>query len=584
VFSKICKQYPAGFAGKNVKLKIKQFMFTFLKNLRYQLSLPVILIAAGCGIKSPAYKGINENLVRAKSNRVITDSIVYHPVRVDGSGNILPWYSANLGEAYDDVLARVWSFWKNLPLDSNGARYYMNHQVWRPNHDRRGIGGDQVMMALSSWNLYYDYTGDESVLDNMKYMADYYLAHSLSSSSCKWPNLPYPYNDSVESGIYDGDMILGKGYLQPDKAGSFGFELVHLYKKTGDKKYLDAAIKIANTLAEKVRPGDNDHSPWPFKVNAETGEPGAIVDQEVWYEGMSKDIGKKKAIIKRSEYTTNWTGTLGLFNELIALRLGDDSAYRKAFEIALNWLKAYPVKTNKWGPFFEDVPRWSDTQINAITYAMFILEHPDLDPDWKNTVRHIIEWVHEELGNKQYLKYGVVVTDEQTAYRVPGNSHSSREASVELMYWAASGDTTWLRNAIRQLNWATYMVDMDGKNFYPTNDIWMTDGYGDYVRHYLRAMAAAPQLAPDNADHLLSTSSIIKSIVYRPSEIKYSVFDSASKEVFRLKDKPGSIRVNGKSLEQTETIAPQGWTWQLLEKGGILTVSHTGGGEILITR
>lgn len=57
-------------------------------------------------------------------------------------------------------------------------------------------------------------------------------------------------------------------------------------------------------------------------------------------------------------------------------------------------------------------------------------------------------------------------------------------------------DTTYVRNAIRQLNWATYMVDTDGKNFYPTNAIWMTDGYGDYVRHYLRAMAAVPQLAP----------------------------------------------------------------------------------------
>ena len=30
-------------------------------------------------------------------------------------------------------------------------------------------------------------------------------------------------------------------------------------------------------------------------------------------------------------------------------------------------------------------------------------------------------------------------------------------------------------------------------DYYPRTDIWMTDGYGDYVRHYIRAMAAAPQ-------------------------------------------------------------------------------------------
>lgn len=557
-------------------------MFTLSNRLIASITLLAILITAGCGVRPSNYHGLSESLIVAGSDQILPDSIIYHRVRVDGNGNILPWYSSNLGESYDYVLGRVWSFWKKLPLDSNGARYYMNHQVWRPDHDKRGIGGDQVMMALSSWNLYYNYTGDDSVLENMKYMADYYLAHSLSSPGCKWPNLPYPYNDSVEAGIYDGDMILGKGYLQPDKAGSFGFELVHLYKKTGDEKYLDAALKIANTLAAKVQPGDNDNSPWPFKVNAETGEPGVIVNQVVWYEGLSKDIGKKKAIIKKSTYTTNWTGTLGLFSELISLHQGDSSAYKKAFDITLKWLQTYPVKTNKWGPFFEDVPRWSDTQINAITYAMFIMQHPQLDPDWKSTVMGILQWIHKELGDKQYIKFGVITTDEQTAYRVPGNSHSSREASVELMYWEKTGDTSFVRNAIRELNWATYMVDTDGKNFYPTNDIWMTDGYGDYVRHYLRAMAAAPQLAPDNSNHLLSSSSIVKNISYGPEEIKYSVFDPASTEVFRLTAKPKKISVNGTGISQTENNAPEGWTWQLLGKGGVLTINHASGTELEI--
>ena len=61
------------------------------------------------------------------------------------------------------------------------------------------------------------------------------------------------------------------------------------------------------------------------------------------------------------------------------------------------------------------------------------------------------------------------------------------------------------QQAIRRLNWATYMVDNDGKNRYPRDDIWLTDGYGDYVRHYLRSMAAQPELAPDDQNHLLRT-------------------------------------------------------------------------------
>jgi hypothetical protein len=547
--------------------------------------LLAIAVLTGCAsvIESPKYQGLNESLLHPKKDSTVKDTIVYHQVHVDESGKILPWYSPNPGRSYDYVLSRVWNFWKNMETDSNGQKYYMNHQVWRMKHDRRGLGGDQLMMALSSWDLYYNYTGDTSLIDNMKYMTDYYLAHSLDPPGSKWPNLPYPYNMNVESGIYDGDMILGRDYLQPDKAGSFGFELVKLYKKTGNEKYLNAAVEIANTLAARVQPGDSTNSPWPFKVNAITGEPGVIVlDQVTWYEGMDKDLNSKFKRTMHSTYTSFWTGTLELFMQLMDLKKGNTADYKKAFDIALSWMKNYPAKTNKWGPFFEDVPRWSDTQINAITYAMFLMEHPELDTDWKTTVKNIFQWVHKELGNKEYEKYGVITTDEQTAYRVPGNSHSSRQGSVELMYWEKTGDTSYVQNAVRQLNWATYMVDNDGKNFYPTNDIWMTDGYGDYVRHYLRAMAAAPQLAPENADHLLRTSSIVKYISYEPQRISYTTFDHVSEETFRLAAKPKEIKISGNILKEASDRNSDRWTWQALDKGGILIIKKSKASQVEI--
>jgi hypothetical protein len=211
---------------------------------------------------------------------------------------------------------------------------------------------------------------------------------------------------------------------------------------------------------------------------------------------------------------------------------------------------------------------------------MFILEHPSLDPRWKQTAKGIFDWVYEELGNDQWKKYGVTTINEQTAYRVPGNSHSARQASVELMYWEKTGDTLFTRNAVRQLNWATYMVDTDGKNFYPTNAIWMTDGYGDYVRHYLRAMAAAPELAPDHENHLLRTSSIVKRIEYNPEAIRYSVFDSESRERFRLTSKPSSVTVDGDLLAENSADDGDGWTWRQLSSGGILDIHRSRGGEV----
>jgi hypothetical protein len=534
----------------------------------------IIGVTVACGNPTATYKGLSSDIISSEKDSIVNDSIIYHPVRIDQQGNILPWRFANLGQSYSDALDRVWKFWKNMEKDSNGMPYYMNHQVWRPGHDRRGLGGDQLMMALSSWDLYYNFTGDASVIDNMKLMADYYLANSLSKPGDSWPDIPYPYNMNVEGGIYDGDMILGKNFTQPDKAGSFGYELVRLYKKTGEAKYLDAAIKIANTLASKVQPGDNNNSPWPFKVNAVTGDTGVLVDHEVWYEGMDKDLKNKST--RKSSYTTNYVGAMQLFTELQRMKKGQTTEYKKTFDIVFKWMDKFPAITNKWGPFFEDVPRWSDTQINAITYAMFLMENSQQSPDWQKTVKNIFTWVYDSLTDNRYKKYGVKVIDEQTAYRQPGNSHSSRQASMELLYWKLTGDTTYVRNAVKMLNWATYMVDYDGKNFYPTNDIWLTDGYGDYTRHYLRAMAACPQLAPDNSDHLLQSSSVIKNITYAPEKIVYTTYDTASNELLRLRSKPSAIKVNSKTLNE--------WSWESLDKGGVLTIKKSTGNEVEIIK
>src|ERR1039458_4544994 len=61
---------------------------------------------------------------------------------------------------------------------------------------------------------------------------------------------------------------------------------------------------------------------------------------------------------------------------------------------------------------------------------------------------------------------------------------------------------------------ATYSVNDDGRNRYPNDDIWLTDGYGDSVRNYLRAMASMPELAPDDQNHLLRTTSVVQEIKY----------------------------------------------------------------------
>ncbi len=492
------------------------------------------------------------------------EQLVHHEIKTDAHGYILPWYSPDPGVAYDHCIMKVWEFWKNMKSCPNGVKYYLQHQVWQdPGEDPRGLGGDQLAMALSSWHLLYEYSGDLSIIENMEYIADYYLTHSLSKPECRWPGLPYPYNTDLHSGAYDGDMRAGKGYLQPDKAGSFAAELVTLYKLTGEGKYLRSAVSVADVLARRISPGDAEHSPWPYRVNATTGEVSL-------------------------PYTTNYTGTLQLFEGLINLKQGDVAAYAAARATLSGWLKKYPLRNNKWGPFFEDVPGWSDTEINADTMATYIMEHPDWDPNWREDARAILAWTQTMFENDAWLKYGVRATNEQTAYPVPGNSHSSRHASVMLIYAEKTGDATNKPDAIRELNWATYMVGEAGNNRYPYDDVWLTDGYGDYVRHYLRAMAAAPELAPSGQDHLLRSSSVVKRIAYAPRHIAYTTFDDAARELLRVAFAPTQVRAGGTRLVRVEAVADldrqEGYTFNAPgDVPGVLRIRHDSSGEVTIT-
>jgi hypothetical protein len=492
------------------------------------------------------------------------DHLVYHEIRTDDRGEIVPWYSPDPASAYDHNLRIIWNFWKDMKSCPNGVKYFMQHQVWaHPVEDARGLGGDQLAMALSSWSLYCAYSGERAVIDNMVYIADYYLAHGLSAPGAGWPNLPYPYNTDLHSGVFDGDMRAGKGYLQPDKAGSFGIELVVLYQITGKPQYLKAAVAIADTLADKVTPGDEDHSPWPYRVHAATGK----VDRP---------------------YTTNWTGAIRLFDELIRLNQGKVAAYADARAKVSAWLKSFPMKNNKWGPFFEDVADWSDTEINADTLAWYILEHPVWDPNWRQDSKEILDWTRAMFGNATWSKYGVTVINEQTAYPVPGNSHTSRHASVQLLYAEKTGDISRKAEAIRQLNWATYMVGDYGNNCYPFDNVWLTDGYGDYVRHYLRAMAAAPELSPRDQNHLLRSSSVVRSVSYGTDSISYETADSDSQELLRIAFKPARITAGGITLprlnRRSDLDYSEGYAFEASgDVVGVLRIHHHKSGSIEIS-
>jgi hypothetical protein len=151
---------------------------------------------------------------------------------------------------------------------------------------------------------------------------------------------------------------------------------------------------------------------------------------------------------------------------------------------------------------------------------------------------------------------------------------------------------------MRELIWATYSVGDDGRNCFPFDEPWLTDGYGDYIRHYLRAMATYPNLAPPE-DHILSSTSVVQQADYpgyfkkflnpdfnsvdtTKARLFYRTFDNWGTEIIRMKDKPSAVLLNDAPLK--ETPDGEGYSWAVLDKGGLLTVKRMKGDRVIVVK
>ncbi len=265
-------------------------------------------------------------------------------------------------------------------------------------------------------------------------------------------------------------------------------------------------LACARALASHVRTGDQDHSPWPFRVVAETG-------------------------FVREEYGTNITPALRLLDRLTALGIGEASDWQRARQIAWDWLLAYPMKNDVWANYFEDVPWQPDTknvnQFVAGELARYLLEHPDRDPEWRAHAGHLIGWIERTFGGdtpkESGTQWGAVTISEQREYMYKMGSHTSRFASINALWAEKTGDAAAREKAFRSFNWASYMCDTRGVvRVGPTEQtLWFSDGYGDYIRHFMAGLGAVPDWAPPGEDHLLRSTSVVPEVHYetRPREL-----------------------------------------------------------------
>jgi Concanavalin A-like lectin/glucanases superfamily/Bacterial Ig domain len=494
-----------------------------------------------------------------------------HSVFADATGKLIPW-TPNPTDGYATVIGLSWNFLLNsVPNDpSTGKPAYYSRSYLNSNtqavvdwpHNPAGL----YSMLTESAMKYYGFTGNVAVMQLVENVTIWHLDHGMTLATDNWPSVPYASGDAG-SVNYDGANMGnstgqgdGDGYIEPDKIGELGNALLQLYKYDGNVRYRDAAIQAGNVLSSKVRVGTISQSPWPYRVNAHTG-------------------------VVREDYCGDVIGPITLLDNLIASGLGDTAAYRAARTTAWNWMMAFPMQNNVWTQYFEDSPIENPYNVNinnydAIMTARYLLMHPEFDPSWETHVRALIAWDENKFGQ---TSFGAMAIKEQLHFSFIMGSHTSRYASVNALLYEKTGDLTAKEKAYRSFNWATYMakttgVVIDGPD---VNNQWFTDGYGDYVRHFVTGMAAVPEWSPFNQTHLLRTSSVIKNISYGTNSVNYTTFDGTATEVLHVNFNPVTITANGVPLPQRSDLSQPGWTLDVNTKA--LRIYHVGATQIVIS-
>jgi hypothetical protein len=504
------------------------------------------------------------------TSTVNESSIAGRPVALDSRGKLLPWPMPDeTGYSYSSYFLSQWTIlWdqynrQRLPYFFCCFDFDRTTFELAPDWNYVNSTGYLRAMMQGFVERLYPYTGEPHTLEFLQNFVDYELEHGLTPEDYVWAQVPYP-SANPGSRRYTGWSEHGEDFVEPHVVGEDGYAYLRLYEMTGNTKYLRAAIRCADALAKNFKAGDERNSPWPYRCFARDGR-----------------IDGGKGMFP---YSANVVEPIMLFDELIRLDQGDPAAYRKVREGAWAWLIKYPMQNNIWVGYFEDVKASMENmnQVIPLEFARYVLLHPEKDSDWREHSRKLIDWVKSTPKWPKYVVHGATVTTEQGngkefCCNLPNqccDSHSSRLAAVEALFYAKTGDAAYKEAAYRTYNWVTYFQGLSGGAHAPFSyQWWFTDEFADGPRRMMDAFWAVPEWAPADESHLLGSLSAVTKISYGKGSVTYSTFDDDSTDVLRLDFVPDSISVGGKAISRRKELTEQGYTFD--DSSHVLYIRHT---------
>jgi hypothetical protein len=506
-----------------------------------------------------------------------------HEVILDNQGKILPW-SVPDQNAYDHFLRLRWDFIKTKVPDCPGPaprssypQYYFYCAFW----DRNGklepdTWMNDVAEKIPNWfesaRLYYAYTGDATVMTIVKKLMDYTIAHGTSPSTFAWPNFPYTTTNAGD--LEFRGFTSGKRFVlhetQVGYAGDMGMVYYRMYLYSNDRKYLTAALNVANTLAAKVRTGTATQSVWPDRVVMDTGKVTA-------------------------EYGAHWAGCYMLLDQLIKAATGDVAAYRNARTKVQDFLLQYPLKTGYWADGHTDADVNSNTYKSntaASNFNLALYDYPELDPHWRTTVPTLIKWTEDNFvfrgaPGEPGTQWGANIVGEQDSFLFKMDYQTARYAAQCARWYALSHDEAYKEKAYRSLNWVTYCNSPDGQgNESPLSkniSNWWSDLYGECPRMFYQAFAGVPEWAPSGQDHILYSETVLKDVSYGAKKVQYTATQKTGTDYLRLTFRPNHITLAGAGLSLVSDPGVRGYIIRGLANGDYaVNIRRLEGGQVVI--
>jgi hypothetical protein len=520
-----------------------------------------------------------------KAVTLITDTVFCtHNVVLDEQNKIVPWYSP-AENSYDHFLRLRWDFIKTKVPYSPGpdprSRYpqYYFYCAFNERNDSilPDVWMNDIGEKIPNWfenaRLYYAYSGDETVMKLMEDFIDYTLEHGTSSKEFAWPGFPYTTanaGDTLFRG-FSNHYALVLHEIQVDHAGEMGLTYFRMYQYSGEKKYLNAALNIADVLARNAATGASTESVLPYRVVMSDGKITA-------------------------PYGANWTGCYVLMESLIRADLGNVDAYIHARDEIKNFLLNYPMKTGYWTDGHSDTDVKSNTyksNLSASNMTLCLFDYPDLDPEWRSDIPKLIKWTEDNFifrsaPGEPSTMWGANIVGEQDTFLVKMDYQTARYAAECARWYAVSGDESYKEKAYRSLNWVTYCNDSNGMAFEsPVSKgilSWWSDCYGECPRMFYQAFAGVPEWAPPGEDHILYSEGILRDVKYAERNVKYTAATDNGVEFLRLSFKPHRVTINGKEIFAGKVLFPDTYLLRRLGKGDYsLILKHIGPGEVLIS-